>query len=879
MKGTKFVPGYFFEARSRKPSTNEEGETMVREKFLGGGKYLALGLVLMMALFSFYGCSGDDGSAGAPGTPGTPGTSTGTISGVVTNNITSTAVAGATITTSPAIQGVSISTNASGAYSANLPIGTYTLTISKTNFNNATATVTLSAGQTVTKDVALVPKGNVVVNAGADQSGAPAGTVSLSALVEVLDGSTGTPVCAWTQTEGATAAIATPNACDTDVTLASGADYKAALFAHLEDLDRTMVQAVNPHAMELGGEAAFEVEVTVDGNVVSDEVAVTVALPYAINGGINTVPVEVPVLLHGKGSLADWTWSIDTAPGTSTATLDDAAAQNPSFTPDVAGRYDISVTNSGALVNSISVYAGTWAGVMGNVAGLSSDCTGCHVAGATPAGEVRAKMDEWLNSGHAEIFTQNIDNPAGHWGIGCASCHTVGYNEAADNNGFDEAVASEGWVVPPHGDVGTWADMLVNFPETAQLANIQCENCHGPNNSTTLHLNGTLMDGARVSLASDVCGACHGEPLRHARFQQWETSAHANYELAIDEGMSTSCARCHSAQGFLVWLPLLEAGASGSIPAGSITWDADSVHPQTCATCHPVHDPGDTSGAPGVNNAKVRVDGSTSLLPAGFMATGVGKGATCMTCHNSRNGLHNNANLPAGSQNDRAPHVASQTDVLMGQNAYFVAVGGGSRSPHSFIGDSCVTCHMELTPPPAELSYQLGGTNHSFAASLSICADCHGTFDGGTLQATVASMLDELQAAMEAYMLDAITAYQGGGGTIVAQDGDSVDHVLGNVSSVVAEESHGRQAFIVTDDASCSATPCTVQVRKFVKDDIAGGGNNNGLYDATDPMLIPDGDALVEAGWNYYLIHGDGSMGVHNPGFTLDVIEASINAL
>ncbi len=55
------------------------------------------------------------------------------------------------------------------------------------------------------------------------------------------------------------------------------------------------------------------------------------------------------------------------------------------------------------------------------------------------------------------------------------------------------------------------------------------------------------------NLSSDLCGSCHGEPPRHGRFQQWQLSAHANYELAIEEGESASCSKCHTANGFLAW--------------------------------------------------------------------------------------------------------------------------------------------------------------------------------------------------------------------------------------------------------------------------------------------------------------------------------------
>ena len=181
-----------------------------------------------------------------------------------------------------------------------------------------------------------------------------------------------------------------------------------------------------------------------------------------------------------------------------------------------------------------------------------------------------------------------------------------------------------------------------------------------------------------MNISAGVCAVCHGEPLRHARFQQWQLSRHANYELAIDEGESGSCSRCHTSNGFLTWLPVLLGETPGD-PLDDITvaWTEDKVHPQTCATCHDPHNIGTTTG--NNTNATVRISDETPLLIAGFKAPatpgarGVGRGAMCMTCHNTRRGLRND-NVPFDDPT-RAPHGGVQTDLLMGQNAYFVDLG------------------------------------------------------------------------------------------------------------------------------------------------------------------------------------------------------------
>ncbi|TET12684.1 MAG: hypothetical protein E3J81_10340 [Dehalococcoidia bacterium] len=778
------------------------------------------------------------------------GTSKGTISGTVTNSLTGGPLIGATLTTDPAIEGVDIETDDSGSYSASLPVGIYTLTFEKQYFESYTETVSVVALEPASQHVALAPTSPVAVDAGEDEEGSPGGTATLKATAEPLDGSTVSGY-EWSQTAGVAATIQNANSATPTVTLGDPAAYKAELFDHLDTLDRFMVQAVNPHSLEEAEAATFTVTVTTSSGTYSDTVDVTVDLTYVVNTGIRNVPIGLPVLLHGKIQDA-YSWTL-TSPSGSGAALDDSSLQNPAFTPDIAGKYILTEANSGA---TLDIYTGTWTGVItGQDASgqpvADAACTMCHDGSIAPD-----KFSPWAASGHAEILTQNIDDPQGHWSLGCASCHTVGYDTDADNNGFDEAVAAEGWEVP-HGAVGNWANMLANYPDTAGLANIQCENCHGPQQSEA-----HMQSSPRTSISSDVCGACHGEPLRHGRFQQWEESKHADYTLAVERGTSSHCGRCHSGQGFLEWLPQLEAGNPGNIET-EITWTAETVHPTTCVVCHEPHEQGKISGEP--NTATVRIEGNTPLLPAGFKALGVGRGALCMTCHNTRNGAHNDA--VTTTMDDHAPHVAAQADLLMGENAFFVTVG--ERSPHSYIEDSCTNCHMQLTPPPAELSYNLSGTNHTFEASLEICSSCHGVFDGGSLQEAIEGQLEELKTAIEQAITDEIAAQTTGRGTVtlvgVAADGsDVVITGAGAVTAVELTESHGRIAMDITVNGT------TYEHVRLASDTAVGAGT---LVDSAA------GQTIVKAAWNYFLIHGDGSNGVHNPSFANRVLNASIDAL
>jgi hypothetical protein len=867
-------------------------------------RLVSVGLLSVALLLA--GCSGDDGANGAPGAPGAPGeqgppgTSVGTVSGTVTNSLTGTGIQGVTITSNPAVAGVSMTTDAQGKYSGQLPIGVYALTFSGANLKPDTESVSIVAGQTATKNVAMVPVAPVVISTKVQGTAEPGNTVTVSATVTAMDGSTPGGVT-WTQKSGAPVAL-TPQGDSVQVELPDLTAFKDEFFTIVDEerhalLDRNMIMGITPLDLEEAGTVTLTAT-TQSG--VSQDVAIAVTLPFAWSTGLQNEPIGLPVLLHGK-SATGYNWTLS-APGGSTASLQDASTQNPYFTPDVKGKYTVTESGSGA---SIVVYSSNWMGEIGPNGQPSSTCKACHSGPAStcpPSIPTCDKFTQWAQSGHAQIFTKNL-NSGGHYSPSCFPCHTVGYDltENPVNNGFDDQrnyAAFLNEFFPgghsPTANPNNWTNMLAKYPDVAQLANIQCENCHGPLDVGTHFADTTTID-AHVSISSDVCGRCHGEPPRHGRFQEWQRSAHADFTLPIEEATvenrgatAAHCGRCHSGQGFLQWITQADLtkniqGANGNATVAELTalgLTEDTVQPQTCATCHDPHAQGN-----GGANATVRIEGSTKMLPAGFAAEGVGKGALCITCHNTRNGAHNSDVGDPTSYS--APHTPSQGDLLMGQNAYFVTVG--QRSRHSFIADTCVTCHLVLSPPPPDIS-MAGQTNHQFNASLTICGDCHGDFDGGTLQTSVQAQLDDLATAMSAYLMNKIntagtttiidqTPHQSGGESYdLASDPMGVPGA--NIASVSPIEVHGQQAFAVTfnnpvtftykpsGEAPHTLTLATASVQL---------GNFLGSDGTT--KLIPLSDPLVKAGWNYDLVNGDGSKGVHNPSFIINVLAAAQDAL
>ena len=943
--------------------------------------------VALAASLTFAGCSGstgDPGPIGIPGENGSPGVgctvvdngdgsklitctdgttvtvvdgqASALLSGTVTNSLTSEPIEGASIALTPAVDGVTLATDAAGAYSSTLPIGAYKLTFTATGYNKLEANIVLVAGQSATASAVLVPTAAVVINAAASATTVnPGGESTLAATLQSFNGATATSYT-WTQVSGVPADLSSTTGASIVVTLGNATTYKNEIWTQVGSPDRLRVVGVSPFALAEAAAAVFEVSVVAsDGKTYKAQVTVNASMPVGTSLGIQNVPVGVPVMVHAPTALATgsfktvadvagsldgktftvsdgtntFTFELDTDgvstagawgatgvanirvkisagalaadvasavkaaingvdnlpitaavapavdltlvqliadnPGLTTGSidvgttgftnliamggdgayawtlknpsgtditsdaalgLDSASAQNAIFKPTLEGKYALTLAAHGAVpAASLDIFSGKW---MGAIEGINTngtpktdtcDSASCHTTPSIKA-MVKGAADEWRQSGHAQIFAQNVDTSPGHYSTSCLECHTVGYNTSVANGGIDDAadwnafeatfVAADGGI---HGAAGNWVEIVDNYSTVAALANIQCENCHGPGGSLGKQGAGYGHGGtpgapnpARFSIDSEVCGSCHGEPPRHGRFEQWVVSGHGNEAMAAQEAAvdnravsKTSagpghCGRCHSGEGFVQWITepdlnncvgttyMKTAPASGgpahgpygtfsctSVSAGngvteytnylvSVGMTADKVHGQDCAVCHDPHAQGTTSGEP--NTATVRVEGSTKLLPAGFAAVAVGKGALCITCHNTRQGA-----VPVGdvvglnpASYTGTPHTPSQGDLLMGYNAYFVPAG--LRSSHADIQDTCVNCHMEKSNPPSAFSYQYGGTNHAFGANLEICADCHGEgIDGEGIQAQFEAGLSDIADLLTTTLKNRITQY------------------------------------------------------------------------------------------------------------------------
>jgi hypothetical protein len=449
----------------------------------------------------------------------------------------------------------------------------------------------------------------------------------------------------------------------------------------------------------------LNVRVGSGGNEVEEEIRCTSApqyggweneyIPANFNAAKDTLPFQanthlgLPVYFNG-GTQDSYNWSITSKPAGSNASMVDASSRTPHFTPDVVGHYVITESVSGNSFSKFNV--SEWLGVTADLS-----CSACHSFPQTRSSDGRMltpKYQPWLATGHATFFERGVDGElSSHYNEGCIYCHTVGYNlgNTINNNGFDDVQATVGWEFPEVLMAGNF-DAI---PEELQvLGNIQCENCHGPGQQ---HAQSEPMGGDPNNIITNYtandCFQCHDDPPNHQKGNQWSNSPHSKFVTTgnlqtsplgeDDPALSSSCARCHSTAGNVIWIR--NGGEPGDVP--TFAPPPDFAEPQTCTACH---DPHNEAGYP----AQVRRFGSFTTLAMYTVPESVGEGATCIGCHNSRRPIGNPGTV--SSQNDA--HTGVQGDIFLGENLFFEEDAPGRvypNSPHrTATKNACVDCHM-----------------------------------------------------------------------------------------------------------------------------------------------------------------------------------------
>ncbi|HLG26362.1 MAG TPA: multiheme c-type cytochrome, partial [Paenisporosarcina sp.] len=417
--------------------------------------------------------------------------------------------------------------------------------------------------------------------------------------------------------------------------------------------------------------------------------------------GLMNVGKETKIFLKGQfvdSTLTNPTWTIVEKPVGSNAVLGttkdvDASTQLITFIPDIVGLYKIEFSDGQEAV-TITVNAGLYLGVLTG----AIDCKTCHNNDAW-----NYKYDKWAETNHASLMQRGLDGIASdHYGPNCISCHTVGYDVNAANDGFDDFP----FVFPDSLYPGVYEQMLALYPDAMARANIQCESCHGPSNEHYNLVEGVKMDN---SIIADNCAWCHDRGDHHMFPEQWDNSKHGIMDVREDRA---GCANCHDGLGFVKW-----------VKGGKVTLTTDMTE-QTkiaCATCHDPHDV--------TNPNQLRT--TIATLKNGVEFIDGGKGTLCVNCHQGRRVAQTYVNGYLNSLSSHyGPHYGVQGDMLMATNVWTWGETLPS-SPHlSATENSCVDCHMHAVELESGIALSGGHTfnmtDPDGIDNVASCENCHG---------------------------------------------------------------------------------------------------------------------------------------------------------
>ncbi|MGB5849988.1 MAG: T9SS type A sorting domain-containing protein [Ignavibacteriaceae bacterium] len=548
---------------------------------------------------------------------------------------------------------------------------------------------------------------------------------------------------------------------------------------------------------------------------------------------LQNVGVETKVFLQGQfvdSTLSTPTWTFLEKPAGSTAAFGTTkdlsdSTQLTTFIPDVIGGYIVEFAD-GSAADTIRISAGLFLGVTNG----DPNCKVCH-----NTAQWDFKYDKWMETGHAHALEKGLDGEKGSFfNNDCVQCHSTGYDLLASNDGFDDFP----FVFPDTLMPGMYDSLLTVYPDAMARANIQCEQCHGPGSE---HF-GNKFNIAKV-MNVENCNYCHNAGTHHVYGEQWLYSGHDATEFDgrgfhgghgvgafIARGNSASCAPCHSGAGHVQWenegRPVNEFGLPASIT------DVPETTKHTCATCH---DPHDATNEHQLRFADTQLGDGTPITMDLY-----GAGANCMQCHRARRNAPTYSADPGNASSHYGPHHGPQADLLLAGNIPVFEDENGNliefrTSPHAVAvltghdkGDACVNCHMagEHLDPNGDVNL-VGG--HSWNMNdpegtdfVEACAPCHGPI--GT------SFKDKK------YYFNGVADHDGDG-----------------IAEGVQLEVHG-----LMEQLALLLPPVGV-----------------------DEVLVEEGDStltpsIMKSAYVYVWIDEDRSFGIHNPAFTVQLLQVAI---
>ncbi len=243
------------------------------------------------------------------------------------------------------------------------------------------------------------------------------------------------------------------------------------------------------------------------------------------------------------------------------------------------------------------------------------------------------------------------------------------------------------------------------------------------------------IDGAD---GTATCIECHDATQgMFSKINQWEHSTHAtggNYERN-----GTSCAPCHTSQGFL------ERMSDGTQVTSA---DIMNPNPVNCYTCHKIH-----STYTPADWALTYKDPVTTWHQETALDD-LGSGNLCMQCHQAR--VIDPMPVPGGEDvsfgsKRWGPHHGPQAQILNGSGPYEFA-GMAKADVHKGVEGGCVGCHMAdaYGAQAGGHTFNIGYDYHGHTVindAGCFSSSCHGETEDMT------EMVEELHVEIEALMV------------------------------------------------------------------------------------------------------------------------------
>ena len=220
-------------------------------------------------------------------------------------------------------------------------------------------------------------------------------------------------------------------------------------------------------------------------------------------------------------------------------------------------------------------------------------------------------------------------------------------------------------------------------------------------------------DGIDGQDGNATCGICHdNSETVETKIGQWGNSFHATSGLQFEN--RTTCAPCHTSQGFKEALAIDSSATVAAIP------DPANIN---CYTCHKIHD------TYAVEDWELRVTSANAFWLSGETVD-LGKANLCIKCHQPRTSyaipyVTNPDGIYTVTSARFGPHYGGQGTTLTG-NAYYKVEGAAYiNSAHTDIEDACVTCHMADAVGYASGGHTFKVLDEEEGLNTNGCLECH----------------------------------------------------------------------------------------------------------------------------------------------------------